>query len=163
MEKLLLSFQKSCFLFFFSFAFYTAGAQEITFTYDAAGNQTNRQWVCVNCRTSEDLAKAATLEEASEIPEALQEVAMTDEETLARPLTLYPNPVSSTLYVDWEGDFPVREVQLYGNTGTLVNKNAVAKSQSQAELQFGMLPIGVYVMVVVYEDGHKETRKIIKK
>ncbi|MGS2741702.1 T9SS type A sorting domain-containing protein [Sinomicrobium sp. M5D2P17] len=163
MEKSLLSFLKSCFLFFFAFAFYMADAQEITFTYDAAGNQTNRKWVCVNCKTAEDLAKAAKMEEAAETPEELQEVAMTDEETLARPLTLYPNPVSSTLYVDWEGDFPVREVQIYGNIGNLVNKNAVAKSQTQAELQFGMLPIGVYVMVVIYEDGHKETRKIIKK
>ncbi|MGS2738796.1 T9SS type A sorting domain-containing protein [Sinomicrobium sp. M5D2P17] len=163
MEKFLLSFLKSCFLFFFSFAFYMADAQEITFTYDTAGNQTSRKWVCVNCRTVEDLAKAAKMEEAAETPEELQEVAMADEETLARPLTLYPNPVSSTLYVDWEGDFPVREVQIYGNTGNLVDKNAVAKSQTQAELQFGMLPIGAYVMVVIYEDGHKETRKIIKK
>ncbi|RYF09247.1 MAG: hypothetical protein EOO42_24130 [Flavobacteriales bacterium] len=27
-----------------------ASAQQLNFTYDQAGNQTTRQWVCVNCR-----------------------------------------------------------------------------------------------------------------
>jgi hypothetical protein len=73
-------------------------------------------------------------------------------------LTIYPNPVGSTLFIK---DHNCKKVEIYDVFGSLVTAVDHITSGSQVEINVGNLKPGVY-FVRIFEKGKVITRKIIK-
>ncbi|HEY0055204.1 MAG TPA: T9SS type A sorting domain-containing protein [Pedobacter sp.] len=134
---------------------------QLSFSYDAAGNQITRQWICVNCPTGQATAAPSdqliALDKALLGPEA--DVAGT------RSLKAYPNPVTENLQVEWsasEGIF-IKSLEVFSITGTRLFDETYRKGHSDASISFLRMTPGVYVLRATYSDGKKENVKIIKQ
>src|SRR5690606_16475798 len=140
-------------------------AQKLVFEYDAAGNQTSREWVCINCSTSQMMAEASviadTIEKASmdplseDIPNPFDEI---------RVVSVYPNPVSETLHVRWSSDLniPIKAIYLNPTTGTLLLHTQIAPFQETMTIPFNSYPPGSYWLNAIFTDGRRESITIIK-
>lgn len=139
-----------------------AVAQKLTFEYDAAGNQTSREWICVNCSTSQMMAVAA------EMADTVKDVSIAEETTSPfddlRVVSVYPNPVSETLHVTWASNLkvPVKEIYLNSTTGTLLLRQSVSPSQHEMSISFSGYPPGSYWLRALFKDGRRESIIIIK-
>lgn len=139
-----------------------ASAQaQLTFQYDAAGNQIVRQWVCVGCTNgiaSIPAAQQAELEKSPLFKDA-------DTDSGSRTLTGYPNPVSETLQVKWWSDenIYVRSIEVFSLNGTKVFQDNYTKEQNYTTISFISLAPGAYLLRAIYSDGKKEILKIIKQ
>src|SRR5689334_2710095 len=73
-------------------------AQEVQFQYDAAGNQTVSNRVCIGCTTFPvALASQYNGTETATIPDAKKNIALTP-----RTIIAYPNALDEVLHVKWE-------------------------------------------------------------
>jgi hypothetical protein len=135
-------------------------AQErLTFTYDAAGNQTQRKWICANCSSS---AYRPTEEQVK----LLNDSKFADEDKEPkRSLEGFPNPVTEILGVKWSSseDVFVKQIELYSISGVKVYQNKYAPNQHETTISFIDLAPGVYILRATYSDNKKEILKIIKK
>jgi len=113
---------------------------EISFKYDSAGNRTDRE--------------ITYYVQAKKSAEA---VAVDDEVELEEGLNVYPNPASHTLYVTLnelalEEDH--REIIVYDNLGKQVLRRYA--SQQTNQLDVASLPVGTYILKLIYGNRHKE-------
>lgn len=77
-------------------------------------------------------------------------------------VSLYPNPVSDVLFVDFNQDeFSGSSFKLYDAQGKLIKQGSF--SQKKNELNFSMLPTSVYIMQIFREGSAIKSFKIIKK
>jgi hypothetical protein len=136
-------------------------AQQLSFSYDAAGNQIERKWVCINCVP----AQASVGGKNTELNRGLlkkQEVELSGQ--AGRSVKAYPNPVREILHVNWqitEKDIAVKRLQVFNITGVkLYDQNVIGTDQF--EIAFNQYPAGTYLFMVTYSDNKKETLKIIK-
>lgn len=140
-------------------------AQKLVFEYDAAGNQVSREWVCVNCSTVQMMNEAAAIADTTR-----EESGATSTEEPAAPfqdirtVSVYPNPVSETLHVQWASDLdiPVKEIYLNSTTGTLLLRQSISPSQHQISISFSGYPPGSYWLRAVFGDGRRESITVIK-
>lgn len=138
---------------------FTAQAQKVIFSYDAAGNQQSRTWICVNCRPA-----TGSKPEVTEI--VLESVKKDDGTKIAkRKIIASPNPLVETLNLDWETEegISIKNVKVYTIQGSRVHEISPTSQQKNASMQFQHLPVGTYILDITFSDKRKETIKVIKK
>ncbi|SFA52732.1 Por secretion system C-terminal sorting domain-containing protein [Pedobacter suwonensis] len=143
----------SCLLFFFK----TSVAQKLAFSYDAAGNQTERRWVCINCPSARQMAMDKKTNNLP--PGELGEGLVTE-----RGIKAYPNPLKETLNVSWGAPDKIylKSIQVYSVGGNSVFKRNYNTEERQTTITFQQLPPGTYLLVGQYSDAKTETIKLIK-
>ena len=75
-------------------------------------------------------------------------------------LTLSPNPVNSTLRVDWPEDFS-GQVEVFGSAGGRVLLRQTMQRAEQAEIDVGRLPDGLYFLSAVAANGQRSVRTFV--
>lgn len=149
-------------LLFITYSSICAQSQyEISFTYDTAGNQTNRDRVCVNCQTSARSAEAVEEDVLSE--QAISEEIL-EKNNIQNVIVAYPNPVTSILNVDWENNQrKVKEIKLLSLDRRLLYQQTINKNQGTLQIDFSLFPIGAYILFATYTDNSIQSFTIIKK
>ena len=135
-------------------------AQQISFEYDAAGNQTKREFICVGCTqfapTSTSVNKVDYLSDASK----------PNLNTAYQKIIAYPNPTTEVLNLKW-GIFRtyVTDVEVFSTTGVSVFKKKYRYEENEFNetIQFNKMPPGMYVVKVTFSDGKHDLIKIIKQ
>ena len=74
----------------------------------------------------------------------------------------YPNPVSSTLFVEVIADNTEGVLEVYDVLGRLVKTKNFVKDQVRYELEVGDLVNGTYIVKVLYLDGNSVATKFLK-
>ncbi|MEM9324271.1 MAG: T9SS type A sorting domain-containing protein [Bacteroidota bacterium] len=126
---------------------------KLIFTYDAAGNQTVRQY-CPDGDCSQNASKATA------------ELAADSEETLeltAPNFLIYPNPATSSITLSWDAQLDVQLEKAYLLDLTSRKREMSFQQNGQgATVDVRRLPSGVYLLRFELGDGSAITRKIIK-
>lgn len=141
------------------FMFKLQAQERLTFTYDAAGNQTQRKWICANCSSS---AYRPTEEQVK----LLNDSKFTDEDKEPkRSLEGFPNPVTEQMQVKWSSNeqIYVKQLMLFSVLGVKVLEKTFQSHEQSTTLDFTSLAPGIYVLQAIYSDNLKETLKIFKK
>ena len=137
------------------FCFSASAQTKLTFSYDGAGNQTNRS-LCINC-----LSKS--VQQVKEI-EALVENDL-EKFFPEDVISYYPNPVKEQLYLQWQlaQDNYVTSVHVYSITGQVLRTFELNSGMSNLNIPFQQYPTGVYLVLLSYKDGGEKSIKIIKQ
>jgi hypothetical protein len=133
---------------------------ELSFDYDAAGNQTTRTWICVNC-TTYTLAPFFAQQLGTVVIKASVPVNTSEE----RKLTAYPNPLIETLNLKWENPkYPIKSVDISTINGTRVFSQTypIGEEQNQVSVPFSRQIPGMYLVKVTYSDGKQEIVRVVK-
>jgi hypothetical protein len=143
-------------LLFLGFSLFVKAQDKITFDYDAAGNQIKRE-LCLSCNKAGYKTKAP------------KEIAALQEEDLQKfkpedVISYYPNPVKEELYIKWELviDKKVTSIYLYAINGKILQTYDNLEKTNALNIPFLNYPTGVYLVVLVYNDGEQKTIKIVK-
>lgn len=140
----------------FHFSILLSAQQKITFSYDAAGNQINRE-LCLNC----------TSKKVEESPKEIEALAEDDllKFSPADVISYYPNPVKEELYLQWQltSDNYVTTIHVYGMTGQLLRTYHANVSINSLNIPFQSYPSGVYMVLLSYKGGGEKSIKIIKQ
>jgi flagellar hook assembly protein FlgD len=144
MKKILL-------LLLFCFSF-DGIAQNVTFEYDAAGNQIKREY-CASCSS-----RTSNVKEYKDITEEdLQKFHPED------IISYYPNPVKDELYLQWEtpNEEKVVAIEIYSFNGQLIRtiKNL---NENKAIISFNEFTVGTYLVNLNYATGYQKSITIIK-
>lgn len=129
----------------------------ITFSYDDAGNQTQRK-LCIDCLTSKMT------------DEKTKEITALEEEDLQKffpedVISYYPNPVKEELYLKWElieGN-AVSSIQVYGLNGQVLQSFSNMEKKNSQNIAFQTYPTGMYAVILFYTNGEQKSIKIVKK
>ena len=134
----------------------SVSAQKLAFSYDASGNQTERRWTCLNCRTAQDLAAAKKMS----IESGLDQQSLVTE----RVLKTYPNPLSESLNVSWQTPEKLflKSIEIFGMTGNRVFNASFSAQDRETQISFNKFPPGTYLLIAKYSDSKTETIKLIK-
>jgi hypothetical protein len=127
----------------------------IVYTYDAAGNRTQRQYACNNT------GRVAG-------PEAIASVVRMPSDTLSdkKPVTveqveaLYPNPTTGLFTVTFTQALKNASVELLDANGRIVQRHQ--KSGSKMSFDLSGVPSGLY-LIVINENGRRFSQRIIKQ
>jgi len=139
--------------------------QKLVFTYDPAGNQILRERLCLNCTP----LKVQVVEPKDSL--SLQKITgagtttelLYEEEELR--IVTYPNPVSDVLQVEWI-EHPIlapKQVLLFSGENRQLAQIPLRKNQNLQDISFTRYPTGMYILVVVFENGQRRSFQIIKK
>ena len=136
-------------LLFFSvlFAGFTLSAQNVNYTYDAAGNRTER---------------VITLSSKSQSSKYLNAATPLEDLLAERKVKIYPNPTKGILAVEidnLEGDTK-GEYSIHNAAGSLIKKQKAASGKTTFDLT--SQPTGVYFLRIRLGD-EVNTWKIIKE
>jgi hypothetical protein len=134
-------------------------AQELSFDYDAAGNQTTRTWICVNCTTYS--APLFAKQQGVIVFQGSTPVNTSED----RKLTAYPNPLVETLNLKWENvKYPIKSVDVSTINGTRVYSESYnyVEGQMQVSVPFSKQIPGMYLVRVTYSDGKQEVVRVVK-
>ncbi len=150
------------------FAAKSFAQQQIVFAYDAAGNQTERNLICVNC-TQADVKQTAILDR--EILDSLAQAqlkALKAQDSIAlagRKIKAYPNPLTEVLNVKWyaSDNSYVSQINVFSMLGVRVYNKTFGQQQNYVGISFISLSAGVYVVQAIYNDGRQENIKVVKK
>ncbi|RTZ03568.1 T9SS type A sorting domain-containing protein [Flavobacterium bomense] len=129
---------------------------KITFSYDNAGNQTQRS-LCFGClsknsTTAPKKIKALTQDDLQKFfPEDL--------------ISYYPNPVKEELYLKWEPlvDNLVTSIQVYGLNGQTLKSYSGLEKSNTLNIPFQSYSTGIYTVLLFYSNGEQKSIKIIKQ
>lgn len=92
-------------------------------------------------------------------------VAGVKDAELTNPLTLYPNPVTDQLQIQFEaGDITKLQVRVYNNVGQLISSDVkvLTGGTSIFEVPFNGMPNGIY-LIQLSADGKSVTKRIVKQ
>lgn len=130
--------------------------KRIKFTYDSAGNQTQRI-ICL-CLT----AKTAT-DSVYKTSENITENDMIDD-IENEQVSYYPNPVREELYVKWKNQDNsfVTNIEIFSMSGQLIKSYPNLNNVEKASIAFQNFPEGVYNLILVYNNSDRKTLKIVK-
>ncbi|WP_281225527.1 T9SS type A sorting domain-containing protein [Flavobacterium aquiphilum] len=147
---------KKTLLFLLLVSLYSQAQDKISFTYDTAGNQTQRK-LCVNCPTAKS---AKTEKEILALTEnELEKFSPEDQ------FSYYPNPVKEELFLFWKESNTsiLNSIQVYSITGQLLQTYVVKKKgDSSQNIPFNTYPTGTYIVQLNYSDSSKNI-KILKQ
>ncbi|RZL44864.1 MAG: T9SS type A sorting domain-containing protein [Pedobacter sp.] len=140
----------------------TTYAQKLTFSYDAAGNQTARTWVCVNCTGTGGTASAP---ESAPLKLDVKVLDTAKRITVKRTITASPNPFLENLNVNWEveKDITVKSIAVFTVNGIKTHEVNPGPNLKSVNIPFQNLAIGMYVLYITFSDNRKESIKVIKK
>lgn len=140
----------------FHFSILLSAQQKITFSYDAAGNQINRE-LCLNC----------TSKKVEEFPKEIEALAEDDLLKFSPQdvISYYPNPVKEELYLQWQltPDNYVSSIHVYSVTGQILRTYQGNESINSLNIPFQSYPSGIYLVLLTYKNGGEKTIKIIKQ
>lgn len=129
---------------------------KITFTYDSAGNQTNRV-LCLTCtsKKSDEITKETVAAKEEDLQKFFPEDV----------LSYYPNPVREELYLKWQltNENYVKSLVVYNFNGQKLKSYSQSDSDNSLTIPFQSYPTGTYLIVLEYSNGDQKTIKIIKK
>jgi hypothetical protein len=137
----------------------TGQAQEISFDYDAAGNQIKREWICFGCLPFQPTS--VTANKTDQIAATKPDFFNPDQKVIA-----YPNPLTETLNIKWE---PLRKyitaIEVYSMTGVNFFKKSYKYEEAEFHeaIQFTKMTAGMYVVKVTFSDGKQELIKVVKQ
>lgn len=138
-------------------------SQQLTFSYDAAGNQTERKWVCINCPVPRGTAVTSA---SGMLTKVEMKLADTAKRTIVkRTITASPNPFLENLNVNWETEsgISVKNISVFTVNGIKVEEANPAPNQHHITIPFQHLATGMYILYVTFSDQRKESIKVIKK
>lgn len=118
----------------------TDSITEISFKYDSSGNRVER-----------------AITYFVEAKKSAEVVNVEEELELEKGLNVYPNPASHILYVTLNQralEEDQRMIIIYNNLGKQVIQRIA--SQSTNEIDVSMLPVGTYILKLIYGHRHKE-------
>ncbi len=132
--------------------------QKLQFNYDGSGNQVLRDWVCLNCSSieQEDPIKIDSIQSISEASE---------DATDKFSLVAYPNPVTDILQVNWiqNPKQQPEKMALYSIDNRQLANYQITKNNGSQNIGFNSFPAGIYVLMVIFQDGNTQVIKIIKR
>lgn len=140
-------------------------AQKLVFSYDAAGNQERREWICVSCRGNNSIVKIlADIPKEDIMLLKEKEKEMSGDQQKSYFLTASPNPVKEDLKVQWTTpeDVSVKTIAVFSVNGAKLFENSPILAEQYTNLSFINLPAGIYLLVATYSNGKRETLKIVK-
>ena len=139
-----------------------ANAQQLNFSYDAAGNQTERKWICVNCRPSGSTASTA---ETTPLKVDVKLLDTAKNITIKRTITASPNPFLENLNVSWqvESGVSVKNITVFNISGMKMTDVDPVPSQNTITIPFQRFATGMYIVYITFSDQRKESIKVIKK
>lgn len=141
---------KTLLINFLLFASIQGFSQKSRFNYDAAGNQISR--VVSLTRTAGQVYKPMeTVENKDFIGED--------------KISYYPNPVLNQLYVNWQNrtDVVVKNIEIFNMEGQLLENYNDLKYTENVVINFEAFTNEIYNVLINFENGAKQTLKIIKK
>ncbi len=127
----------------------------IYFQYDTSGNQKSRAW-CLNCANKSSTTKEKDSILAEIIDEPLGEMKSN--------IVAYPNPVKDYLHLEWIEN-PTQQPSslfLFSIDSKLIYQRRIKEKRGNAEISLENYPSGVYILLVEYTNGKKESFTIIK-
>jgi len=130
---------------------------QLTFTYDTAGNQTERFYCPDACSSSDKKAN----EKETELIAESDEPEVND---LEEQLSVFPNPTEGYVSIKIESALfkKVSTVNVYSSNSSLVKTLKVNSQHLQVDLT--NMPSGVYFLHIhMNDDSNSITKKIIKK
>lgn len=132
-------------------------AQQISFTYDGAGNQKTRSLCLTGCTAKK--TNVETKEVEALVSEDLQKFFPED------VISYYPNPVKEELYLRWEtiNDNSVASIKVYDLSGRVIDSYTNLDNTNNQNIFFQRFPKGIYILVLVYNDKEEKSIKIIKE
>lgn len=135
-------------------------AQKVQFQYDEAGNQRNRQYICINCQQIAAAKEPETTVLASE-----KRVEAVEIGEKSRLIKAWPNPVNEILNVSWqirEENIFIKTIEVYTMNGVKAFSKKVSPQEGGAQIAFENLAPGAYLLHIVYSDNKREVIKIVK-
>ncbi len=146
---------KKLFLFLLLMTGTMSFGQNISFDYDAAGNQIKRH-LCNTCHNR-----------MAGIPKEVVDLKPTDMQKFFPEdvISYYPNPVKEELYLKWEliNENTVKSIQLYSLNGSLIKSLDGLENQNDQSIMFRDYPEGVYLILLYYTNGEQKSIKIVKQ
>lgn len=135
-----------------------AKSQTLEFTYDAAGNQIQRELVTIylNSLNSTNSVEDSEQEEETMLPKS--ESANVNSTTIE----IYPNPVVDLLNVEWPLELQITEIILFDNSGKMLQLKKVYEGTTRETFNLGTYSSGIYYLRVFDRTQQSKTYKIIK-
>lgn len=144
-----------------------ANAQnKVALEYDAAGNQTSRTLICINCPPVDEEDTKDEGEKEDPKQEEDTEESNVENPSPETALSYYPNPVKEELFLEWREVYEenyVTTVTVYALSGKAVKTERVSVGTSSLTLPFKEYPAGVYIVLISYRNGDERTIKIMKQ
>lgn len=129
------------------------------FSYDEAGNQIFRGYICNNCPV---LSKSETQEKQT--PSA--NLSSVEDDTLWREIKIYPVPVKDILTIVWSDkvDSLIDEVSLYEQSTVhwKFQQQNIPNLNKQVQINMTNYYLGVYVLTFTLKDGRTISKNITK-
>jgi hypothetical protein len=120
-----------------------AGDTNQSFTATASGN----------------FAVVVSLNGCVDTSECVQVTTVGIEDNEKMGLTIYPNPVSDKLWLETDGS--VTEVEVIDLNGKLIFTSKV--NSNRESLDLAQLPAGFYIVHVINQDGHRDSKRFVKR
>ena len=155
--------RKYIFLMLFSalmMSFSYAQDYKITFSYDNAGNQIQRNRVCLTCKSSKAETVTDSTAVIAETPKDIEGNLLEEDSRI----TAYPNPVTDILQVEWTPtEKKVDQIMLFSFDNKQLFHKQVNHRLTSLDLDFSRYPSGSYIVLVLYTNNTKQSFKVIKK
>ncbi|MFK7932954.1 MAG: acetylxylan esterase [Saprospiraceae bacterium] len=84
------------------------------------------------------------------------------EDVVQAQFAMYPNPVTSILYLKWQAETAVKRVLLINGIGQIIENRSVDRTVEQLEWNTEQLPNGIYYIIVENEKGAQFSQRLIK-
>lgn len=126
----------------------------IYFNYENAGNQTRKYY---------KLEGIVAKKEQEEVAEELTDVDISKEENLSQ-LVYYPNPIENELILNWSTSInsKVTSIEVYSIDARLLHSHQ-PKNTGEYHIPFNTYTAGIYIVKAVFDNGKKDTFKVLKK
>lgn len=135
---------------------------KVTFSYDNAGNQIQRNLVCLTCGKSSETKETVTDSTAgiAETPKEIEDNLLEENSRI----TAYPNPVTDILQVEWTPtEKKVDQIMLFSFDNRQLYHRQVNHKLTSLDLDFSSYPSGSYIVLVLYNNQTRQSFKVIKK
>lgn len=146
-------------IFITFFVINSVKAQTLLFTYDAAGNQIQRELVIisVNSITSTNNVNETEQEQETLLPKSN---SINDNSTI---IELYPNPVVDLLNVEWQSNLQITQIMLFDSMGRMLQLKKVNEGTIKETFNLSSYSSGIYYIRLFDAFQQSKSYKIIKK
>ncbi len=135
---------------------------KIKFSYDVAGNQTNRVY-CSDGTSCEGTSHKKIIDEAVITEEIATDIEKTDA-TIARTIEVYPNPTKGIVILEWKQSLSINiaTIVITNSAGMGTRELPFDSGQQQVTIDLSSNADGLYVVRFYLNNGDVVTKKIIK-
>ncbi|UUV21842.1 T9SS type A sorting domain-containing protein [Paenimyroides aestuarii] len=133
-------------------------SQTLEFTYDAAGNQIQRELVTL---TVNSVMSTNSVETEKEEDTMLPKSNSLNENSTA--IEFYPNPVVDLLNVEWKSSLQITQIILFDGTGKMLQLKKVNEGTTIETFNLSTYSSGTYYIRLFDAFQQSKSYKIIKK